>query len=294
MATANDLLDKARSQLGYDRFNDPKAGTIYGRWFAEQTGVAWYGASGVPYCAMFVSWCLAQVGVSCCAMPTASVGTMYRTSKAQGKFHAGASGIVPGAVIVYDWGNGDGGHDHTGICESVGNGIITAIEGNTSGGKVMRRTRSVNYVQGWIMPEFSAASKPSGGTSGSTSGVLEVDGYLGFETHKRGQSLAHTCVDGYIDGQNPQSAWRMKAFTQGINWVQPDGKQHASPYVEAIQKKLGCTPDGIIGKDTINAMISYCAKYWNSGATECDGKLDLGGCTAKAIQRMYNAGRFWD
>jgi len=62
----------------------------------------------------------------------------------------------PGDIVIYDFG-------HTGIVESVGNGTITAIEGNTSsgasgsqsnGGMVCRRTRRTSVVTNYIRPDY--------------------------------------------------------------------------------------------------------------------------------------------
>ena len=55
--TASKALAWAASQIGYTRWDDPEEGSLYGRWYAKKHG-AYYGASGVPFCAMFASWCL--------------------------------------------------------------------------------------------------------------------------------------------------------------------------------------------------------------------------------------------
>ena len=60
MATAQDLIELARGEVGYSRWDDPLPGTKYGRWYEEQVDKDPdnydFGASGVAYCAMFVSW----------------------------------------------------------------------------------------------------------------------------------------------------------------------------------------------------------------------------------------------
>ena len=61
-AKAYDALRVAAGELGYSRWNDPEEGTKYGRWYAETHG-QYFGATGVPFCAMGVSWALAQVGI---------------------------------------------------------------------------------------------------------------------------------------------------------------------------------------------------------------------------------------
>ena len=63
MATASDALRVAAAEIGYNRFNDPAEGTKYGRDYATRHG-AYYGTSGVPYCAIFATWVLRQVGMT--------------------------------------------------------------------------------------------------------------------------------------------------------------------------------------------------------------------------------------
>ena len=53
--TAEDVMNIAQDEIGYSRWDDPQEGTKYGRWYADYTDEPYYGTSGVPYCAMFVS-----------------------------------------------------------------------------------------------------------------------------------------------------------------------------------------------------------------------------------------------
>ena len=71
MGTISDVLYCARDWIGYSRWTDPEEGTVFGRWFAEKTGEPYFGASGVPYCAMFASYCLDWAGVPRAGMPSA-------------------------------------------------------------------------------------------------------------------------------------------------------------------------------------------------------------------------------
>ena len=61
MATASEVLRIAAGEIGYSRWTDPQPGTKYGRWYAQSHG-SYYGASGVPFCAMFVSWVMSRAG----------------------------------------------------------------------------------------------------------------------------------------------------------------------------------------------------------------------------------------
>ena len=69
--SAADVIRIAAAEVGYSRWSDPEQGTKYGRWYAEKTGSGYYGTNGVPYCAMFVSWVMAQAGARCEGIPGA-------------------------------------------------------------------------------------------------------------------------------------------------------------------------------------------------------------------------------
>lgn len=180
MATATQALDVARGEIGYSRWNDPQAGTKYGRWYAQQTGTAYYGTSGVPYCAMFVSWVLAQVGMTppggIYAYCPYGISGAQREGRIVSKYSA-----KPGDIVFFDWG-GDGVSDHTGLIESYNGSTWTCIEGNTSagtsgsqsnGGGVYRRTRYASDICAVARPAYSATSSASTSTATSDD-ILEV------------------------------------------------------------------------------------------------------------------------
>lgn len=163
MATPEQLLNVARGEIGYSRYNDPQTGTKYGRWYAEYTGETWYGANGVAYCAMFVTWCLHQVGMMPPGGPFAYVP--YGIANAR---NAGAlvplADAKPGDIVCFDW-DPDGEADHTGFVEAnyVNDRLLVCIEGNTSsgtagsqsnGGGVYRRTRDYSTVAAIIRPQY--------------------------------------------------------------------------------------------------------------------------------------------
>ena len=85
------------------------------------------------WCADFVSYVCKQAGIK--GPNTASVEGIRRWGKARGKYSKPAK--VGSAVIFKN------GISHTGVVESISNGKITCIEGNTSD-RVARRTYSIN------------------------------------------------------------------------------------------------------------------------------------------------------
>lgn len=113
---------------------------------------AWYGMNGVPWCAIFASWCYHQAGSS---LHYAYVPYVVADAR------AGRNGLrvvevpQPGDLVCYDW---DGGlADHMGLFEArIGPSTFTAVEGNTSvsndsnGGQVMRRSRTGSMVQAYV------------------------------------------------------------------------------------------------------------------------------------------------
>ena len=147
MATAQELLDIARGELGTTESPANSNRSKYG---------SWYGLDGQPWCVMFVEWVFAHAGVKL-PIETASCTILMNAAKAFGNWVT--SDYRPGDVVIYDWG-GDKRPDHCGIVEAVGGSSITAIEGNTAigndsdGGQVMRRTRTLGQVLGAVRPKY--------------------------------------------------------------------------------------------------------------------------------------------
>ena len=272
MATANDVLAKARGELGYSRYTDPLQGSKYGRWYAQITGVPYYGTNGVPYCAMFVSWVFAQVGQGAPGLPGPYCPTMLNAGKAACRA-VGKTTAHPGDIVYFDWGR-DGVADHVGIVESNNGYYLTCIEGNTSpgtggsqsnGGGVYRRTRAFGDVIGVVRPAY-AQPAPSG---------LAVDGVLGAESTAELQRQLGTPADGIVSGQS--ASWRSRLAA----WPSVRYGAGGSQCVAALQRKLGVTDDGYLGPGTISALQR------KLGVT-ADGYL--GPDTARALQRALNAG----
>lgn len=160
MATASDLLKIARAEVGYDRYSDPERGTKYGRWYESEVDGAGgydYGANGVAYCAMFVSWVLARAGVKCAGFPGAYCPSIHH------KQTLAAAQLKAGDVVLFDWGD-DGIDDHVGfvVSNDTKAKTVKTIEGNTSGGKVAERTRAYSTICGGIRPSYTgSAATPS-------------------------------------------------------------------------------------------------------------------------------------
>jgi hypothetical protein len=116
--------------------------TMFGRWF---------GADGVPWCAIFASYCF-DVGagvVLCRGWHGAGVGprgvayvpTLSAWLRATGRV---VDDPAPGDLVVFDW---DGGlPDHAGlVVRALADGRIETVEGNAHD-EVLRRVQSRAHV----------------------------------------------------------------------------------------------------------------------------------------------------
>src|SRR5947209_17756169 len=128
--------------------------TMFGRWF---------GVDGVPWCAIFASYCFDRgAGVVLCRgwhgagvypRGVAYVPTLASWLRATHRWRAHSS-PQPGDLVIFDW---DGGlPDHVGIVAcALGRGRVATVEGNTgvgndsNGGEVMRRERSFAQIAGF-------------------------------------------------------------------------------------------------------------------------------------------------
>ena len=91
---------------------------------------------GTAWCAIFATYCLVNAGVSykSAFVPQAGCTTWTGYFKDAGRFkYKSEYTPKPGDLIMYNWDN-DGWIDHVGIVESVSNGYVHTIEGNTGYG----------------------------------------------------------------------------------------------------------------------------------------------------------------
>lgn len=298
MATANDVLWRASKEIGYSRWNDPLQGTIYGRWYAKHTGSPYFGMNGVPYCAMFVSYILAQVGQACPGFPTAGCGTALNGARNAGVVISNKRDARPGDIVIFDWSRGSGTHDHVGFVELNKGGYIQTIEGNTSpgnsgsqgnGGGVYRRTRDWGVVQAIIRPPYSNTSAPV--PSPDPSGKLVVDGYLGNASISELQrQLGCSIVDGVITDQDPINKPYLPNVT-AITWT-ADGGSNAALALQnfLIRKGYSISADRYIGPKTVLALQQWMTR--DLGYTKHGHDSILGAKTAANVQNALNIGAF--
>lgn len=301
--TAKQVLATAAAEIGYCRWDDSAAGTKYGRWYADHVGSSYYGLSGVPFCAMGVSWVFNQLGALDLIPGGAFAYCQYAINAAEksGQTVSTSAGQA-GDLIFFDWNSDGGDSDHVGIIESVKSGYYVTIEFNTTGsdgrsGSVARKTRAKgSTVCAIVRPKYGAASSSaassssttssSSSTATSTASTLEVDGYWGTATTKAMQTLLGTPVDGVVSSQSEYWKSLNPGLTTGWEWVSESAAE-GSQMVIALQQKLGVTADGLIGTNTIKALQKKLA------AGEADGVFDAPSPAVKQLQKNLNAGKLW-
>lgn len=280
------VLDVARGEIGYSRYNDPEAGTKYGRWYAALTGSSYYGTTGVPYCAMFVSWVFAQAGATCAGLPEAYCPYIRNKAGSAGAVLADKTRAQPGDVILFDWGASDGVEDHVGIVEVNCGSYVQTIEGNV-GGCVARRTRAWSDVTYVVRPAWGGAS--SGGSSGGASLLLDCDaGVLTFQAWARQLGLSGSDADGYLNYQYSGNKPYMRNISSALfRWY---SGCPGSPTVKAIQRAIGSeNVDGVWGKVDTQNLQRHMNETWGYHMV-VDG--DFGPTTAYNVQHSINGG-FW-
>lgn len=163
MSAAKNVLYCARQWIGYSRWDDPEPGTVFGRWYAKLVDDPYFGESGIPYCAMFVSYCLNWAGFEAAGLPGAYVPWILSANSDAGRLVANED-AQHGDLVMFDW-QGDGVADHIGIVEEnhADEGWMQTIEGNTSpgsggsqsnGGGVYRRARNYSSIIGVARPYY--------------------------------------------------------------------------------------------------------------------------------------------
>ena len=118
---------------------------------------SWYGFSErVEWCAIFVSWCAEQCGfIDAGIIPrfsSCSTGVQWFEEKALWQDNTYIPNI--GDIILFDW-EVDGICDHVGIVESVSEGMVNTIEGNSSD-SCARRAYELGSVKifGYGTPDY--------------------------------------------------------------------------------------------------------------------------------------------
>lgn len=142
------LVRVATEELGYRE--GPNNDTKYGEW---------YHLNYEAWCAMFVSWCCNQAGISTDIVPKYCGCTAgMNWFKQRDQFQYRESGYIPkaGDIAFYkDSGATEGTSTHTGIVYAATSTTVYTIEGNTSD-MCAKRSYSINssYIVGYGVPNY--------------------------------------------------------------------------------------------------------------------------------------------
>lgn len=112
---------------------------------------------------------------------------------------------------------------------------------------------------------------------------ITVDGKWGRDTTRRLQEELGTPVDGEVSFQPVAFKSQNPGLLSGWEWTK---NPRSSNVIEALQGKLGVTPDGRIGPDTIRGLQRKLG-------TGIDGKVSNPSAMVKQLQENLNAGKLW-
>ena len=122
----------------------------YGEWYQNNIDGS-YNFKDAYWCAMFVTWCANQAGVSRDVIkPYAACSDGVSKFMSMGVWHSRSSGYVPkkGDVIFFTF-------SHTGLVDYVSDGYVHTVEGYSSKA-VRKRNYSLSYgsIQGYGSPNY--------------------------------------------------------------------------------------------------------------------------------------------
>lgn len=114
-------------------------------------------------------------------------------------------------------------------------------------------------------------------SSQNGSNLLDVDGWIGYNSVTRWQEIMGTTVDGVISGQVSEAKHMLPNFAS-ITW-----DRGGSQLIAAVQRKLQVDDDGVMGYYTVGGLQAYLGVSVDHS---------FGPRSAKALQERLNIGSF--
>ena len=157
----NKVLDIARSYLGVETDSATHKKIVDAYNSVDPKPVGYTAKYEDDWCDIFVTTVFQQAGLSDLIGRECGVQRHIGIMEKKGIWKGKAQPKV-GDIVTFDW-DGGGFADHIGIVESVNNGVITTIEGNsalyagsTAKTKVNRKTYNwnSNYIKGYARPAY--------------------------------------------------------------------------------------------------------------------------------------------
>lgn len=166
------IVKVAKNEIGY---KEKKSNNDLENFEGEYVGTkdytkygAWYGANGIAWCAIFVSWCANKANVSTSVIPKYSECTAgLNKFKNWGRFYKRSSSYTPQVGDIFFTGT-ESDSNHTGIVVDVTSSKITVVDGNWSN-QVSTHTysRTDTSLVGYGNPNYGASSHTYSYTSNS-------------------------------------------------------------------------------------------------------------------------------
>lgn len=243
------VLNLARAEIGYH-----EQGDNWTKYAQDLDRTNWYNGpkNGFAWCDVFVDWLFYKsfgdpLGREMICQPTGSsgAGCLYSVQYYQG---AGRWFQIPdvGDQIFFTYSPGE--YSHTGIVESVQNGIVTTIEGNTSD-QVARRqyTNGASNIAGYGRPrwELAAGAQPSPDPTPTPSPSPSGDFYRILKKGMRGD-----------DVKKMQEMLIQLGYGKLLQPDGADGDFGNNTYNAVVQFQManGLYVDGEAGPDTLGKM----------------------------------------
>lgn len=160
---------------------------------------------------------------------------------------------VPGDIMVFS-SNGTT-REHTGMVYAVDDTYVYTIEGN-SGNMCRKRSYLLtsSYLYGWVRPNYAAATSASTGTGSAGNTATTVIEQYGAVCCKDPE--LHILSKG-VAGPEVKTIQRI-IYASGIDKtlsVDGDFGAKTKAGVIELQKRLGLSQDGIVGKETWTAAL---------------------------------------
>jgi len=154
MASAQDILNVARSQLGIcENPLGSNCGTPYHAWFPEQNA---------QWCAIFACWLFKNSTGTLWNVHTDYSGNVLDAGRASGA-EVSIAQVQPGDVVIFKWSASHERTDHIGIVEArLGPTTFQTIEGNNHDcvRRVDDRTQGPGCLMWFVRPKYSTAPQP--------------------------------------------------------------------------------------------------------------------------------------
>ncbi len=241
-----DLIAVATTQIGFKEGNNSSqvSGTVAGSGNYTKYG-KWYGINPGAWCAMFVSWCANQAGISSSIIPkhaSCDIGMNYFKNQGTwgwGKYwgnYKGYTVYTPKRGDIIYFGNGNlSDSTHVGIVYAVDSSKVYTIEGNTKN-VCAYRSYSLNddYIYGYGIPKYTSGSGSSGGGSTTVTSSISISNATYPTSLSVGSSFN---LEGIVTSANPLS-WVRGSVYNSAGSIVLDSNNNTSAYSYDVNTKI--------------------------------------------------------